>query len=165
MHLLCASEGCQQEFGYCQAECAGSINPAYLTPEFVCRAHSQLQKQNKGLFQTQRTKLTEKQTKSEITPYLQPNDIFSFCSSHTSPTSCTILQDYNRKYKEQGQLLHAHHGRISSQIITQRQQKLSHMEAGNSTICESFLHVCLEKKRNMFVYLVSIMRYMVAMEV
>lgn len=61
---LYASEGCQQEFGYCQAECAGSINPAYLTPEFVCKAHLQLQRQNKGLFQTQTTKLTKKQTKS-----------------------------------------------------------------------------------------------------
>jgi len=100
---LCASDRCQQEFGYCQAECAGSINPAYRTPEFVCKAHSQLQRQNKGLFQTQRTKLqlTEKQTKSEITPYLQPNDIFLFCSSHMSPTSHTILQDYNRKHKKQ----------------------------------------------------------------
>lgn len=36
---------------------------------------------------------------------------------------------------------------ISSQIITQRQQKLSHMEGGNSTICEPFLHVCLEKTK------------------
>lgn len=46
---LCALEGHQQEFGYCQAACDGSINPAYLTPEFVCEAHLQLQRQNKGL--------------------------------------------------------------------------------------------------------------------
>lgn len=46
---LRALEGHQQEFGYCQAACDGSINPAYLTPEFVCEAHSQLQRQNKGL--------------------------------------------------------------------------------------------------------------------
>lgn len=71
----------------------------------------------------------------------------------------------NKAFCKQEQLLYAHHGRISSQLITERQQKLLHMEEGNSTMCESFLHVCLEKQRNMFVCLVSIMRYMVAMEV
>lgn len=35
---LCALEGHQQEFGYCQAACDGSINPAYLTPVFCMRS-------------------------------------------------------------------------------------------------------------------------------
>lgn len=46
---LRALEGHQQEFEYCQTACDGSINPAYLTSEFVCEAHLQLQRQNKGL--------------------------------------------------------------------------------------------------------------------
>lgn len=84
---------------------------------------------------------------------------------HTQYYKTTIENIKSKAFCKQGQLLYAHHGRVSSQIIAQRQQKLSHMEGGNSTICEPFLHVCLEKQRNMFVYLVSIMRYMVAMEV
>lgn len=99
---LCASEGRQQELGYCQAERCGSINPVHRTPEFVCKACLQLQRQNKGLFQTQRTKPTKKQTKSEMTPFLKPNDRFLFCRVHTRAllhTQCYNITIENRKSK------------------------------------------------------------------
>lgn len=56
---LYASEKHQQEFGYCQAKCAALVI-LRTSPLNLYANHAYLHRQNKGLCQTRRTKLTEK---------------------------------------------------------------------------------------------------------
>lgn len=68
-----------------------------------------------------------------------------FCSAvhtpallHTCYHKTAIENIKSRAFCRQGQLQYAHHGRIPSQVITQRQQKLSPMEGGKALYVNPF---------------------------
>lgn len=78
--------------------------------------------------------------------------MFFFCSSYTCPASCMLPQNCSRKYKERS-ILQARAATICTSWknpipdnYSETTKAVTH-GGRKSTICEPFLHVCLEKTK------------------